>query len=1384
MSQASPPPELPEPRLARWQPLRLGLVELFHYDSEEFWFRDGHLMLRGNNGTGKSKVLSLTLPFLLDANLSASRVEPDGDRNKRMEWNLLMGERHKQRVGYTWLELGRRDENGQAHYLTLGCGLRAVAGKSGTDAWYFLTSLRVNRDLWLMNGQRVALLRDRLVEALGPHGDVFATAKDYKRAVDERLFKLGEERYAALVNTLIQLRQPQLSKNPDEQHLSNALTEALSPLDREALEVVAESMGQLEQQQQELAGLEELSRAIAGFVRRYRQYAAIATRRSVRKLKQVQSQLEDTSSRLREAEQALTQAAAAQAHWEKESQRLEGEVKADEHRIEVLKSDPTMQDAQRMDAVRQHERQCQEAQGRAQHHLEAARTRLAQEERHLAQLTDQAGQTRDALQQSHQATVQHAREAGIPGLIAQALESAGFPDGVQEGGTALLTTLQPLLQESVIRRREQIEVMRQRLTEVAQAQERCKLARSERDVRMETFEAARDRAHIAFAAVEEAGTMLASGARAHLERLQVLKVPQAEELLAELGLWVETLAGPNPLRRALELAWTVQERSLAARAAALETRRKVLQEEHDTLEAERTQLLQGITPDPPLAHTREPESRTQRPGAPLWQLLDFKPRLAQEHRAGLEAALEAAGLLDAWVHPDGTLSSIDQDVLLVPRAPRSESLGHWLTPALPAGTSITQDIVERLLACIACSTHEPADAECWISPEGGFRLGPARGHWHKDTAHYIGHAAREAARQARLAQVAGRLTQLLAELAECEATATQLRQQRDLARQEQQEAPGEEPLRGAHATHSAAEAQRREAQQRLGDADAKLAGAESALAGERERLALDARSLQLPADSNALDRIDRAVQDYQLEGRELLGRVREHQRALQALREQQSRAGQVRKETDTAAEELLVSQRALRAAQQTVEVLQDSVGKAVDELLRQIDEVRARRVQHEAQHKEARHQLVQAAGRASAAQTSRDELQVRQGERSAERRQVIESLQGFARRTGFFAVAVPDLTLPDTATPWGIEAAVGLARRADAALEEIAAEDSDWSRIQDAINRELQQLTLSLSAQQHRANIDHTDHGLVVAILYHDREERPDRLEKLLLDEIQARRFALTTHERAIIEQHLQSEIAVHLQNRIAETEQQVGRINAELEKRPTSTGVRYRLIWRALPEQSAGAVAGLVEARRRLLRTSADAWSAEDRRQVGEFLQQCIQAERARDDQSPLGETLSRALDYRRWHEFVVERQQDRQWKPLSGPSSSGERALGLTVPLFAAASSHYWGADPHAPRLVLLDEAFAGIDDHARASCMALIREFDLDFVMTSEREWGCYAELPGLSICQLNRQDGMDAVLVTRWTWDGRERRREGDPAQRFPQAATDDEGGEGMMQLDLA
>ena len=122
-----------------------------------------------------------------------------------------------------------------------------------------------------------------------------------------------------------------------------------------------------------------------------------------------------------------------------------------------------------------------------------------------------------------------------------------------------------------------------------------------------------------------------------------------------------------------------------------------------------------------------------------------------------------------------------------------------------------------------------------------------------------------------------------------------------------------------------------------------------------------------------------------------------------------------------------------------------------------------------------------------------------------------------------------------------------------------------------------------------------------------------------------------------------------------------------------------------------------------------------------------------------------------------------DPAWR--SGRPAAGS-VLRRRLPLFAAASSHYASAAARSPRLVMLDEAFAGIDDDSRAKCMGLLAQFDLDFVMTSEREWGCYPDLPGLAIAQLVRREDLDAVFVSHWTWDGRRRHREPEPPAGEP------------------
>jgi hypothetical protein len=89
--------------------------------------------------------------------------------------------------------------------------------------------------------------------------------------------------------------------------------------------------------------------------------------------------------------------------------------------------------------------------------------------------------------------------------------------------------------------------------------------------------------------------------------------------------------------------------------------------------------------------------------------------------------------------------------------------------------------------------------------------------------------------------------------------------------------------------------------------------------------------------------------------------------------------------------------------------------------------------------------------------------------------------------------------------------------------------------------------------------------------------------------------------------------------------------------------------------------------------------------------------------------------------------------------------------MPQFAAAAAYY-SSTPTAPRLILLDEAFAGVDDDMRRECMGLLTNFDLDFMMTSESEWGCHPTVPGVAVYHIARRDGIDAVGVTRWVWNG--------------------------------
>ncbi|MFC7640048.1 hypothetical protein ACFQX6_02615 [Streptosporangium lutulentum] len=89
--------------MTRFRPSRAGLINIWDYTDEEFVFADGRLVLRGHNGSGKTKALEVLFPFVLDGVVDARRLDPFSGENRTMKSNLLYRGQESE-YGFVWME--------------------------------------------------------------------------------------------------------------------------------------------------------------------------------------------------------------------------------------------------------------------------------------------------------------------------------------------------------------------------------------------------------------------------------------------------------------------------------------------------------------------------------------------------------------------------------------------------------------------------------------------------------------------------------------------------------------------------------------------------------------------------------------------------------------------------------------------------------------------------------------------------------------------------------------------------------------------------------------------------------------------------------------------------------------------------------------------------------------------------------------------------------------------------------------------------------------------------------------------------------------------------------------------------------------------------------
>lgn len=1336
-------PSLPLPTRERWEPLRAGIIGVWQYPDQEFVFHRGRLILMGRNGAGKTKVLELLFPFLLDARNDARRLSPGGGEGRTWRWNLLeIGKDgtpvRRRGDGIVWLEFGRRGHAGAMEFATIGARLSAVFGSDRVAIAWFLTDQRPGEEVEFTSPlgdgstKRIPLSRDGLETAIGDRGQVFEQRGAYVHAIDDRLFGLGN-RYEGLMHLLIRLRQPKLSEKLDLDLLVTHLRDALPPLDDDKVRQLADALDSLREDDASLERMKRARGAVGRFLEDYGDYATREARAVADRVRSTEEGVRQAQRRVRSAEEAAERAEREVERLGDLIERTKGELVELAGQIEAHLASPEMRAAEQLRLVEEAAQTARTDEGRFAAGADAMEEEAASAEVTAATAVTEAALARAAFEAAVSAAETAAGRAAMGTAHARYREALAHDLRADTGETMVAIEARRRALEALATSARELAEVRTRLGDakaaVTEAQGRVRDATARHAAADEA--AATARTAVAEALVEWAAGLAEIGA----------DDAQVAELLEAID------AGRRGADAAADLAAPVRA-AIASATGALETRDAGLEGRRKALEAEREQVLATPVSRPAPSATRTAD-RAGRAGAPLYEVVDFVQTTSARDAAGIEAALEAAGLLDAWVTPNGVLLPADvADAALVPTAPLA---GTTLAAVLvPAGDAVPASAVGKILASIGLG--ERADGP-WVGLDGRFALGPLAGAFAKPDAGFIGAGAQALTRARRVADLDAAIAALDGERATLEDERGALVRRSEVVDGELARLPSDDALVTARRTTDgrAADVERETmAMGRLEDRERELTIDET----RRTNLLGEATAgLGFPPGQTDIAAARDALGDFRTAIGELAGAARSAASAADAEARTTDGAERIRGKATTARAEHAAKDREAAEQEAKAAELRSLHGSSAQAAITRLVSLRSTKKCLDDELGAAETALGDAREGRGRTTTEIGEVRARLTDAEGRRTDAAAAFGRFAA-TPLFGLAT-DVVLDGDTRGWAVRRIVEAARTAIDTSDRASFDPSARVTASKTVYARFGELNADIGADFGLAIDPTLDDGLLIVDAQHGDERVPvASLASFLERTIAEQEAQLDARSRQILSRYLFDGVGEELGDRIREARSLIARMNAELDRCPTASGLRIHLRWELAPSVPEGA-----DEATNLLLTDTSLLHATDRERIVAFLGARVNDARELEDSAGFSDALVEALDYRRWFAFTIEEvlpgNRHHRLNPKDFPTGSGgEKAVTLHLPLFAAVAAYYTGDASNAPRLFFLDEAFAGIDRPMRGSMMGFIRRFDLDFVMTTPDDWATYAELDGTSIYQLHRDPSLRAVYAHRWTWTGAE------------------------------
>ena len=1370
---------------SRWQASRIGLINFWYYDDQEFPFVKGRMLLRGSNGSGKSVTMQSVIPLLLDGNMSPERLDPFGSRDRKMSSYLLEEDDGRdERTGYLYLEFKRKESD---TWLTVGMGIRARRGKP-LDKWYFSVSdgRRVGRDFLLYKeiGEKVTLSKKELENRIAGGGQVFDRQADYMEYVNRQIFGFETvEEYKELIDLLIQLRTPKLSKDFKPSVVNDILSDSLQPLSDEDLRPMSEAIENMDTMNLNLKAREagyQAAEKIQRVLDRYNRLTLFekADRccenqkklsEAEREAKAQADETERSRKRVLALEQEISELDARRDAMEKERESLS---KSDAVSLKSRELDLASRIRTRKSLLEKKQRQLdakQEQYTEIEGKKKQEEDRAYEKERELDSILEEMQSEAEEMSFEEHDFFQAELKENFDKAFSWETHETQFrkvKDEISRGTE--------LLREAETRQREADDLLKKR-----ERQQRETDAAQRREGELESV----------LVQVENEWKEALYSWNGRNEELKF-----TPEQMREMARFADEYGEASDFTRVRQTAadlWIGRKGEISGEVRRRQDELRDLENAHREIEEELAQWESSREPEPTRSNAvRRNREWLREKGIPyqeFYKVVEFGQELSGDpERCGrLEEALLEMGILDALVIEEQYRDQVmeadpgcaDRYLFVQPHYAEKS-----LLDVLDLNDSVNDIFMNQritgILGNIALS-ERPEEAEgaegagsggsagigasmTAVRPDGSYQIGVVSGTISGEhEAGFIGVQAREKNRQAKIASC----RELLAEneqrqeILRGEVNALEQRIRR--LREEYESLPEDTDMREAWKMLSEA----RRAVERMREEGARLERELMEVGealGELKRQAAEiAQKLYLTCSYETFRRADEAASDYRQHfyqlrsGHELFLQIRAHMEELGERQEiLDGEMDQIRYEAGSAGRELKKEQEEYDSILRQLELTDyEQIRQKLDECMEWLKDY-PERLQSCVAEKTQNEERI----RAISGQAAQNEERIVELKRRAE---YLETCFAAERSLHYVELQGEES-----------EAAESAERIRSLLAGECS--DMDKEQIIRSLNQvyfenrgfltdyQIMQTELFEELDRKAQKGDPSAKRLDIAARYQGVRIPFGRLLTHLAEEIEELKDLIKAGDRELFEDILANTVSRKIRGKINSSNAWVEKMNSLMGAMNTSSGLKLNLRWRSRTAETEDQLdtkelVELLKKDYRLMREDEAAkLSAHFRSKVEEARRH------ARDSGGMISfyQVMKETLDYRKWFEFQLFFQKGgERVKELTnsvfGTFSGGEKAMAMYVPLFSAVVAKYQGGRPDAPRLISLDEAFAGVDNRNIRDMFRLMAEFQFDFIINSQVLWGDCDTLDALAIYQLLRPENAKFVTVMPYLWNGHSR-----------------------------